>query len=93
MHENHKEIWCYEENDQYVQQIRQLRSFPRNQTFAERDLIYFLLQQPHCKLSRKLKMDWIGPLKIKAAFDSLIIYLQIGMVNYYPSLEQYTYID
>ena len=58
-------------HDQSVQQIRQNRSFPRNQTFAVGDLVY-LFAPPAATLqtrSRKFKEDWIGPLQIKAALD------------------------
>ena len=34
-------------HDQSVQQIRQNRSFPRNQTFAVGDLVYLFAQQLH----------------------------------------------
>ena len=55
-------------HDQSVQQIRQNRSFPRNQTFAVGDLVY--LFTPSAAIlqtrSRKFKEDLIGPLQIKA---------------------------
>ena len=58
-------------HDQSVQQIRQNRSFPRNQTFAVGDLVYlFALSAATLQTrSRKFKEDWIGPLQIKAVLD------------------------
>ena len=58
-------------HDQSVQQIRQNRSFPRNQTFAVGDLVYLFVPSAATlqTRSRKFKEDWIGPLQIKAVLD------------------------
>ena len=53
-------------HDQSVQQIRQNRGFPRNQTFAVGDLVYLFAPSAATlqTRSRKFKEDWIGPLQI-----------------------------
>ena len=53
-------------HDQSVQQIRQNRIFPRNQTFAVGDLVYLFAPSAATlqARSRKFKEDWIGPLQI-----------------------------
>ena len=58
-------------HDQSVQQIRQNRIFPRNQTFAVGDLVYLFAPSAATleTRSRKFKADWIGCLKIKAVLD------------------------
>ena len=58
-------------HDQSVQQIRQNRSFPRNQTFAVGDLVYLFAPSAATlqTRSRKFEEDWIGPLQIKAVLD------------------------
>ena len=58
-------------HDQSVQQIRQNRIFPRNQTFAVGDLVYLFAPSAATlqTRSRKFKEDWIGPLQIKAVLD------------------------
>ena len=58
-------------HDQSIQQIRQNRSFPKNQTFAVGDLVYLFAPSAATlqTRSRKFKEDWIGPLQIKAVLD------------------------
>ena len=55
-------------HDQFFQQIRQRRTFPRKQSFAVRELIY--LFAPYAASlqtrSKKFKEDWIGHLQVKA---------------------------
>ena len=60
-------------HDQSVQQIRQNRTFPRNQTFAVGDLAYLFAPSAATlqTRSRKFKEDWIGPLQVKAVLDKL----------------------
>ena len=56
-------------HNQSVQQIRQIRAFPRYKTFAIGDLIYLFVSSVASLYTRyrKLEEDWIGPLQIKAA--------------------------
>ena len=56
---------------QSVQQIRQNRIVPRNQTFAVGDLVYPFVPSAATlqTRSRKLKEDWIEPLQVKAVLD------------------------
>ena len=58
-------------HDQSVQQIRQNRTFPRNQTFAVGDFVYLFPPSVATLqiMSRKFKEDWIGPLQVKAVLD------------------------
>ena len=58
-------------HDQSVQQIRQNRNFPRNQSFAIGDLVFMFAPSAATlqTRSRKFKEDWIGPLHVKAALD------------------------
>ena len=58
-------------HDQSVQQIRQIKTFPRNYTFAGGDLVYpsspsAASLQTRCK---KFKEVWIGPLHFKTVLD------------------------
>ena len=64
-------------HDQSVQQIRQNRTFPRNQTFAVGDLVYLFAPSVATlqTRSRKFKEDWIGPLQVKPC------YLNLGKVK------------
>ena len=82
-------------HDQSVQQIRQNRFFPRNQTFAVGDLVYLFAPSAATlqTRSRKFKEDWIGPLQIKAVLDKSHYLLADCQGKYCPSLEQYTYTD
>ena len=58
-------------HNQSVQQIRQNRIFPRNQTFAVGDLVYLFAPSAATlqARSRKFKEDWIVPLQIKFVLD------------------------
>ena len=58
-------------HDLSVQQIRQNRIFPRNQTFAVGDLVYLFAPSAATlqTRSRKFKEDWIGPLQIKTLLE------------------------
>ena len=82
-------------HDQSVQQMRQNRTFPRNQTFAAGDVVYIF--DPSNSLItnkvKKFKENWIGPLQLKAVLNKSHYLLADCMENYCPSLEQYTYID
>ena len=66
-------------HDQSVQQIRQNRTFPRNQTFAVGDLVYLFAPSAASLQTRseKLKEDWIGPLQVKAVLDKLLYLLAV----------------
>ena len=69
-------------HDQSVQQIRQSRTFPRNQTFAVGDLVY-LFTPPAASLqtkSKNFKEDWIGPLQVKAASNSRLAWEIIALL-------------
>ena len=54
-------------HDQSVQQIRQNRTFPRNQTFTVGYLVYlFAPSVASLQIrSKKFKEDWIEPLQVK----------------------------
>ena len=58
-------------HDQSFQQIRQNRTFPRNQTFAVGDLVYLFAPSAASlqTRSKKFKEDWVGPLQVKAVLD------------------------
>ena len=60
-------------HNQSVQQIRQNRIFPRNETFAVGDLVYLFAFSAATLQTRssKFKEDWIGSLQIKAILDKL----------------------
>ena len=58
-------------HDQSVQQTRQSKTFPRNQTFAVGDLL-FLFAPSTATLQTRSKMfkeDWIGSLQVKNVLD------------------------
>ena len=50
-------------HDRSIQQIRQNRIFPRNQTFAVGNLVFLFAPSATTlqRRSRKFKEDWIGP--------------------------------
>ena len=57
--------------DQLVNQIWQIRTFPRNHTFALGDLFYLFAPSAVSlqTRSKKFKEDWIGLLQVKAVLD------------------------
>ena len=57
--------------EQSVEQIRQNRTFPRNQTFAVGDLVYLFAPSAATLQirSKRFKEDWIGPLQVKTVLD------------------------
>ena len=60
-------------HDQSIQQIRQIRTFPRNHTFAVGNLVY-LFAPSAASLQTRSKMfkeDWIRPFQVKAVSDKL----------------------
>ena len=58
-------------HEQSVQQIKQSRTFPRNQTFAVGDLVYLFAPSAASLQTRsiKFKEECIGPLQVKAVLD------------------------
>ena len=60
-----------ETHDQSIQQIKQNKTFPRNQTFAVGDLVYLFAPSAATFQARsgKFKEDWIGPLQVNAVLD------------------------
>ena len=82
-------------HDQSVQQIRQSRTFSRNQTFRVGDLVYLFAPSAVSlqTRSKKFKEDWIGPLQFKAVLDKSHYLLADWHGKSLPFLEQYTYID
>ena len=51
--------------DQSVQQIRQIRTFPRNQNFAIRDLIYLFAPYAGPLQSKSRTLPFLGAVHIK----------------------------
>ena len=58
-------------HDQPVQQLRQIRTFPRNHTSVVGDLVYIFAPSAASLQTRSktFKEDWIGPLQVKAVLD------------------------
>ena len=62
-------------HDQFVQKIRQIRTFPRNHTFVVGDLVYLFAPSSFCsfiwkKMPKMFEDYWIGPLQVKVLVKS-----------------------